>query len=78
MGFPTLYFFPGKVKGTPIQYEGAREIEDLAAFIKEKVRASTRTYDWTHTELPPSDATSKGTKFQTQGKSTSGSTTVDH
>lgn len=58
MGFPTLYFFPGKAKGTPIQYEGAREVEDIAAFIKDKVRASTRAYDWSHIGLPPYETTS--------------------
>ncbi|CAM9902156.1 unnamed protein product, partial [Laminaria digitata] len=37
-GFPTLFFFPGKSKDTPLQYQGARETEDLAKYIMEKVR----------------------------------------
>lgn len=39
-GFPTLFFLPGKSKNTPIQYEGAREVDDLLSFIMEKVRAA--------------------------------------
>lgn len=39
-GFPTLFFFPGKSKGTPMQYQGARETEDLKEFIIENVSAS--------------------------------------
>lgn len=37
-GFPTIYFFPGKDKKSPVLYGGARETEDLATFIMEKVR----------------------------------------
>lgn len=36
-GFPTLFLFPGKSKGTPILYQGARETEDLKEFIMENV-----------------------------------------
>ncbi|CAM9645545.1 unnamed protein product [Pylaiella littoralis] len=34
-GFPTLFFFPGKSKGTPIPYQGARETAALKEFIIE-------------------------------------------
>eukprot|EP01129_Flabellula_baltica_P003867 TRINITY_DN135_c1_g1_i1.p1 TRINITY_DN135_c1_g1~~TRINITY_DN135_c1_g1_i1.p1 ORF type:complete len:465 (-),score=146.67 TRINITY_DN135_c1_g1_i1:50-1444(-) len=34
-GFPTLYFFPAGENAQPIQYQGARELEDMAAFIQE-------------------------------------------
>lgn len=37
-GFPTLYFFAGKSKDSPVQYQGARETEDLAKFIMDNVR----------------------------------------
>lgn len=37
-GFPTLFFFAGKDKSNPVQYEGARETDALADFIMEKVR----------------------------------------
>lgn len=37
-GFPTLYFFPGKAKDSPIQYSGERETDAIASFIMEKVR----------------------------------------
>lgn len=40
-GFPTLFLFPGKAKGSPIQYQGEREIDELAAFVMEKVRNAT-------------------------------------
>jgi len=37
-GFPTLYFYPatedGSKKGPGIKYEGAREFEDLQAFVE--------------------------------------------
>lgn len=36
-GFPTLFFLPGKSKGTPVQYDGARETDAMASFIMEKV-----------------------------------------
>lgn len=36
-GFPTLFFFPGKDKKSPIPYQGAREVDDIASFIMEKV-----------------------------------------
>jgi len=33
-GFPTIFFVPSNKKDSPIKYEGAREVEDLVAFIK--------------------------------------------
>lgn len=39
-GFPTLFFFPGKSKDSPMQYQGARETEDLAKFIMDNVRSN--------------------------------------
>jgi len=33
-GFPTIFFIPANKKGSPIKYEGQREVEDLVSFIK--------------------------------------------
>ena len=45
-GFPTLYFFKGNDKANPVRYEGARELKDLAKYIKE-----TATNAVNHDEL---------------------------
>ncbi|KAH0253719.1 disulfide isomerase PDI1 protein, partial [Aureobasidium melanogenum] len=34
-GFPTIKLFPAHGKGEPIEYSGARTVEDLATFIRE-------------------------------------------
>ena len=34
-GFPTIKLFPAGAKDSPIDYSGARTVEDLAKFIKE-------------------------------------------
>ena len=34
-GFPTLKLFPAKNKLAPIEYSGAREVDDLAKFIQD-------------------------------------------
>lgn len=34
-GFPTIKLFPAHGKGEPIEYSGARTVEDLATFITE-------------------------------------------
>ncbi|CAM9918859.1 unnamed protein product [Ascophyllum nodosum] len=39
-GFPTIFFFPGKAKDSPILYKGARETDDLASFIMDKASTS--------------------------------------
>eukprot|EP00605_Chrysophyceae_sp_TOSAG23-4_P001576 GSChrysophyteH1.ASY1.ANO1.1731.1 assembled CDS len=33
-GFPTLYFFKGNSKGSPMKYEGGRTFEDMAEYIQ--------------------------------------------
>jgi protein disulfide-isomerase A1 len=39
-GFPTLLFFPGNDKANPVKYEGGRELDALASWLKE--HASTK------------------------------------
>lgn len=33
-GFPTLFFLAGNKKSSPVKYEGARELDDLIAYVK--------------------------------------------
>jgi len=47
-GFPTLKFYPGNNKKSPIEYEGDRTEEGIIAFLKSKT-----THPWV--ELPKSD-----------------------
>ncbi|CAM9149031.1 unnamed protein product [Ectocarpus fasciculatus] len=39
-GFPTLFFFPGNAKDSPVKYEGPRETEDLAKYIMDNASTS--------------------------------------
>ncbi|CAM9457739.1 unnamed protein product [Chrysoparadoxa australica] len=41
-GFPTLFFFPGKDKSSPMQYQGAREVDDLLQFITENASGAIK------------------------------------
>jgi len=34
-GFPTIYFFKGNDKTTPVKYEQGRELNDLVKFLEE-------------------------------------------
>ena len=43
-GFPTIKLFPAGGKAEPIEYSGARTIEDLAAFVKEKGKYQVDVY----------------------------------
>jgi hypothetical protein len=45
-GFPTLYFFKGDKKTSPVLYEGQRELDDLVTFIEKNAHHPT-----THEEL---------------------------
>jgi len=48
-GFPTLYFFPAG--GAPIKYDGPRETDDLAEFVRSNAKATAATHDDSHDEL---------------------------
>jgi len=43
-GFPTLKFFSKTEKATPLNFEGARELKDLVAYVNEKAGTSRDTH----------------------------------
>ena len=43
-GFPTIKLYPAGAKSEPIDYSGARTVEDLAAFIKENGKYAADAY----------------------------------
>ena len=45
-GFPTLFFFKGDAKETPIQYEGSRDLEGFMKFLTENTH-----HKFDHSEL---------------------------
>ena len=38
-GYPTLKFYPKGQKGSPIDYDAGRELDDIKAWLKEKSEA---------------------------------------
>ena len=57
-GFPTIKLYPAGKKGSPIDYNGARTVEDLATFVKE---SGTNKVDVSSDEAAEDDA-DKATK----------------
>jgi len=41
-GYPTLYWVPANAKKSPKKYEGAREVQDLLAFVKKNRSSKTK------------------------------------
>lgn len=40
-GFPTIIYFPGNKKDTPVEYQGLRGLDDLARFVRQNAQVST-------------------------------------
>ncbi|KAI9697877.1 MAG: protein disulfide-isomerase precursor [Bogoriella megaspora] len=66
-GFPTIKLYPAGAKSEPVDYSGARTVEDLAAFIKENGKYAADAYagkeaDEDHEELKKRSADAEDEK----------------
>jgi len=71
-GFPTIKLFPAHGKGEPIEYSGARTVEDLAAFITEngshKIAADAKADDVETAGMPKqAEAATEGVAARVAG-----------